>query len=321
VRFGLMRIAPSGQDIRFDEKQIEEGRNFATKLWNAARFRQMHGPSSPTPELCDLSIYAIEVLARLDQTIDAVEAAFDAYQFNLIAQALYDFFWSDYCDWFVEAAKTEIFGADEAKKSSALAVMDHVLSATLRLLHPFIPHITEELWSIFGFGPGSIQFAPPPKKLLLPNPNSRTTGAIYELIGSGRNLRAEARLPSNAKLKFVLRSSDQNITAEQAVIAHLLNASELIVDPSYKAAAGMPLATTAAGELVLIVEVDRESEAKRLDKEIVKLENELRTVNEKLSKSSFIDKAPPAVVQEHQKRKTDFAAKLAQLQRARAAMN
>src|SRR5438552_11625845 len=138
LRFGLMRIAPSGQDIRFDEKQIEEGRNFATKLWNAARFRQMHGPSASEPKIDNqlLSIFAVEVLARLNETIDALDAAYGQYQFNTVAQRLYDFFWSDYCDWFVEAAKTEIFGADGSRKESALAVMDFVLSAFLRLLHP-----------------------------------------------------------------------------------------------------------------------------------------------------------------------------------------
>src|SRR5947199_3394586 len=154
LRFGLMRIAPSGQDIRFDEKQIEEGRNFATKLWNAARFRQMHGPSdaAPTIDNRQLSTYAIEVLARLNETIDAIDAGYRDYQFNAVAQRLYDFFWGDYCDWFVEAAKTEIFGKDAARKKSTLAVMDIVLSTFLRLVHPFMPHITEELWSVLGFG-------------------------------------------------------------------------------------------------------------------------------------------------------------------------
>src|SRR5256885_1649168 len=133
LRFGLMRIAPTGQDIRFDEKQIEEGRNFATKLWNVARFRQMHGPSAAEPKLEKLSIYAIEVLARLNETIDAVEKGYRDYEFNQVAQRLYDFIWSDYCDWFVEAAKTEIFSEDESRKKSALAVMDYVLSAIARL--------------------------------------------------------------------------------------------------------------------------------------------------------------------------------------------
>ena len=87
----------------------------------------------------------------------------DGYRFNEVAQALYDFFWGDYCDWFVEAAKTDIFAEDPARKAAVLAVMDHVLSAVLRLLHPFMPHITEELWALLGFGEGSIQFAAPPQ--------------------------------------------------------------------------------------------------------------------------------------------------------------
>src|SRR5947208_16902048 len=160
LRFGLMRIAPRGQDIRFDEKQIEEGRNFATKLWNVARFRQLHGPSDATSKIDNqtLSIYALELLARLNETIDTIEAAYREYQFNTVAQRLYEFVWSDYCDWFVEATKTEIFGQDELKKKSALAWMDFVLSAVLRLLHPCMPHITEDLWVLMGLGTGSIQF-------------------------------------------------------------------------------------------------------------------------------------------------------------------
>src|SRR5229473_3637129 len=217
LRFGLMRIAPSGQDIRFDEKQIEEGRNFATKLWNAARFRQMHGPTQIRPEKLDclkqssfgaLSIYAIEVLARLNETIDAVERAYRDYEFNTVAQRLYDFIWSDYCDWFVEAAKTEIFSEDEARKKSALAVMDYVLSAIVRLLHPFIPHLTEELWSLLGLGKESIQFSPLPKKMALKDVDlkkRKLVGAIYETVQAGRNLRAQARVPSNQKAKYALR--------------------------------------------------------------------------------------------------------------------
>src|SRR5438270_2138690 len=121
LRFGLLRIAPSGQDIRFDEKQIEEGRNFATKLWNVARFRQMHGPRDPAPKIDTqaLSIFAIEVLARLNETIDAIEAAYREYQFNIVAQRLYDFVWSDYCDWFVEAVLERRRGRTKSKISSA----------------------------------------------------------------------------------------------------------------------------------------------------------------------------------------------------------
>src|SRR2546430_1451136 len=203
LRFGLMRIAPSGQDIRFDEKQIEEGRNFATKLWNLARFRQMHGPSNPNPKLkeSELSIYAIEVLARLSETIGAVEDAYQDYQFNAVAQQLYDFVWGDFCDWFVEAGKTDVFGEDTARKESTLATMAYSLAAIIRLLHPFMPHLTEELWSLMGFGTGKnefLDFAPLPQAMALDESiqvQARIrVRAIYETVEAGRNLRAQVRV-------------------------------------------------------------------------------------------------------------------------------
>ena len=331
LRFGLMRIAPSGQDIRFDEKQIEEGRNFATKLWNACRFRQMQGVAPVSNlrssnegklETCptNLSIFAVEVLARLNETIDAIEAAYRGYQFNAVAQQLYDFIWSDYCDWFVETAKTDIFSTDAARQKSALAVMDLVLSANLRLLHPFMPHITEELWSLLGFGTKSIQFTTPPGKIALEGnvPATRALVAtIYGIVQAGRNLRAEGRIASNQKAKFALRTADRGVVAEESTIARLLNASELVLDPNFKAVTGASVAVTEAGDLYLIVEVDRAAERERLDKEIAKLEDEVRTVESKLSNKSFVDRAPKEVVEEHRHRRKNFSEQLAKLKQAR----
>jgi valyl-tRNA synthetase len=325
LRFGLMRIAPTGSDIRFEEKQIEEGRNFATKLWNAARFRQMHGPSSGEPAIDheSLSIYSVEVLAHLNETIVDVEEAYREYKFNEVAQRLYDFFWSDYCDWYVEAAKTEIFGDDAAKKQSALAVMDQILSAVVRLLHPFMPHITEELWSILGFGKDSIQFALPPSSVELPASDSRKlVAAIYNAVQAGRNLRAQSRIPSNKKVRFVLRTPNETLRAELPTMARLLNAEGIALDSNYKAQPGVPVAATALGELFLLIsETDKGAERDRLEKEIAKIEGELAKVTAKFSDSSFIEKAPPKVVEEHQRRKADFSERLAQLRRAREALD
>src|SRR2546421_9970172 len=322
LRFGLMRIAPSGQDIRFDEKQIEEGRNFATKLWNVSRFRQMHGPSSAAPKIDPkkLSIFAIEVLARLNETIDAIEKAYRDYEFNTVAQRLYDFIWSDYCDWFVEAAKSEIFSSDESKKKSALAVMEYVFSSHARLLHPFMPHITEELWSLLGFGAGSIQFATLPEKFALKDVDlkkRKLVAAIYETVQAGRSLRAQARIPSNQKAKFALRSKQSGLENEHETSARLLNASELIVDAKFQSGAGTPIAATSLGEILLIVDVDLSAESERLDKEIAKVEAELRTVEEKLKNKSFVDRAPKQVVEEHRQRKSNFSEQLKKLKEAR----
>jgi valyl-tRNA synthetase len=328
LRFGLMRIAPSGQDIRFDEKQIEEGRNFATKLWNVARFRRMHGPNEATPKIdnASVSLYALEVLARLNETIDASEVAYREYHFNTVAQRLYDFIWSDYCDWFVEAAKTEIFSEDEAKKKSALAVMDYVLSAVLRLLHPFMPHITEELWSRLGFGKASIQFAPPPEKIALDEVDlankRRLVLDIYETVQAGRNLRAEAKVPSNKKIGFILRTNEKKICDELPTISRLLSAEEVRVDRQYEAEVGVPVAVTPLGDLFLtIAAIDKTAERERLDKEIAKIEGEIRTVESKLINKSFVERAPAAVVEEHRQRLRDFSAQLAKLKQARAGLN
>jgi len=329
LRFGLMRIAPSGQDIRFDEKQIEEGRNFATKLWNVARFRQMHGPSDAAPTIDGrvLSIFAIEVLARLNETIDAIEAAYREYQFNTVAQRLYDFVWSDYCDWFVEAAKTEIFSEDGAKKKFTLAVMDFVLSAILRLLHPFMPHITEELWLLLGFGKDSIQFAPPPGKIAFGDVVDLTSrrqlvSAIYQTVQAGRNLRAESKLPSNRKIRFILRMDEKLVSDQVPTLARLLNAEEVRLDRKYQMQAGNPFAVTPLGEIFLtIAAADKAGERERLDKEIAKIEDEVRTVEEKLQNKSFIDRAPAAVVEKHRRRLKEFRAQLAKLKQAREGLN
>jgi valyl-tRNA synthetase len=329
LRFGLMRIAPTGQDIRFDERQIEEGRNFATKLWNVGRFRQMHGASEATPKIDtqSISIYAVEVLARLNETIDAIESAYREYHFNMVAQHLYNFVWSDYCDWFVEAAKTDIFSTDEAKKRSALAVMDLVLSATLRLLHPFMPHLTEEIWSLLGLGKGSIQFAAPPEKVALDavtdvSERRRLVSNIYETVQIGRNVRSASKLPSNRKIRFILRTTEKAISEQAPALSRLLKAEEVTLDPKYEPPAGTPVAVTPFGELFLaIAAADHARERDRLDKEIARIDEEVRTVEAKLQNKAFVERAPAAVVDEHRRRLSDLIAQRAKLRQARESLN
>jgi len=329
LRFGLMRIAPTGQDIRFDEKQIEEGRNFATKLWNVARFRQMHGPSDAAPkiEAPTLSIFAVEVLARLNETIDAIETAYREYHFNMVAQHLYNFVWSDYCDWFVEGAKTDIFSEDETKKKSALAVMDFVLSATMRLLHPFMPHLTEEIWSLLDLGKDSIQFAAPPEGLALDGvadvaERRRLVSGIYETVQAGRNLRSASKWPSNRKIRFILRTSDNSISEQIPILNRLLNAEDVTLDSKHEAPAGTPVAVTPLGEIFLaIAAADQAGERKRLDTEIARIDEEARTVEAKLQNNAFVERAPAAVVEEHRRRLSNLTGQLTKLKQAREGLS
>jgi len=267
------------------------------------------------------------VLARLNETIDAIEAAYREYHFNQVAQHLYNFVWSDYCDWFVEAAKTDIFSSDEAKKKSVLAVMDVVLSATTRLLHPFMPHLTEEIWSLLGLGNDSIQFATAPGKIGLDAVGDvaerrRVVASIYETVQAGRNLRSESKLPSNRKITFILRTNDKLISEQTATLSRLLNAGELTLDPSYTAPAGTPVAVTALGELFLaIASRDQALERERLDKEINRSGEEARTVETKLQNKAFVERAPATVVEEHRRRLKDLNAQLTKLKQAREGLN
>ncbi len=331
IRFGLLRIAPQGQDIRFDEKQIEEGRNFANKLWNAARFRQMHGPSAPDASLegVALSCYSTEILARLHTLIAEVDAAYGEYRFNEIGQRLYDFFWSDYCDWYVEAAKTEILGADGAAKASSLAVMDYILNRFLRLLAPFMPHLCEELWATMGFrAPGHgkpfLMYAAWPTAEAPQGAAAarERVEAVYQSVRLARNLRAEVRIPSNKKVGFRLKPQVAWAEEESGTFARLINAETVELDAAYQPASGEPRVLTPLGELYLPLEgaVDADAERDRLEKEIAKVVKEIETVKRKLSNESFVRNAPSAVVEEHRKREGDWADKLSQLRKMREAL-
>jgi valyl-tRNA synthetase len=198
--------------------------------------------------------------------------------------------------------------------------MDYVLSAVLRLLHPFMPHLTEELWSIFGFGEGSIQFAPLPTTMALPDgvdSKRSLVAAVYEIVQSGRNLRAQAGIAVNQKAKFALRPNNSQLVSEESTLSRLLNVSELVIDSNFKGPSGVPVAMTRAAEVFLLVEVDRAAERGRLDKEIAKLETDLNAAEAKLSNKSFVDRAPANVVEEHRDRVKKFTEQLAKLRRAR----
>ena len=315
LRFGLMRTAPHGQDIRFDEKQIEEGRNFANKLWNAFRFRQLQGPRVTTKPALPLSPYSTRILVLLNAVVDRIERGYSEYLFTDVAQAIYDFFWSDFCDCYLEAAKTELQSENLETRAGCLSVMDHVLSAVLRLLHPFMPHITEELWHRMEYGSDSIQFAQLTDlrtELSLDSAQSEFAEMVYRATSQVRNLRAEYRIPSNKKVKMILRPA---VPGDSAVFANLAGADPLQVNPHFEAPRGMPMVLTPLGQVFLPLEglVDLAAEKERLAKEIAKLEKELETVQKKLANANFVDRAPAAVVEEHRQRERDFNSQIAQL--------
>lgn len=336
LRFGLMRIAPTGTDVRFDEVQIEEGRNFANKLYNAARFRMMQGdaPADITPEFKPVHV---AILARLKALHHDVAKALADYEFNALTQSLYQFFWSEYCSLFLEAVKLDLReGASPAVNKATLITMDTVLEHYLALLHPVMPHITEELWESLGFA--ASHGGKPLMATELPSADSLLASlspeeiaqacdlaaAIYESANRARNLKAEYNLSTNKNVSFILHPSRKDVDEDSLVrLALLAGAKSATVDPSFAAPKGTPVSLTPMGELYLPLDglIDVDAERERTRKEIDKVEKEIVKSNGKLSSPSFVDKAPPAVVEQERARLQEWTTKLDQLRQMLDSLN
>ena len=327
LRFGLMRIAPHGQDVRFDENQIKEGRNFANKLWNAARFREMQGVSASSRPLAGqmLSPYSIGVLVAFDAMHAGYRRALDDFHFHEAAALLYEFFWNTYCDWYVEASKAEL-AAGGAAADGVRAVMDHVLSGYLRLLHPFMPHITEELWSRLGYAQGEgkegmILFAGPPPEDSLPQVSagekaraSNAVQAVYDAVRNVRVLRAEFKVAANRECAAYLARDPAFAGLDLSVFRSLAKASRLEELGSSGPGKKMPHTPTPLGEVYLDLEIDVAAERKRRESEIAKVDGEIAKVHAKLSDESFVRGAPAQVLETFRQRGTDWQAKRARLE-------
>jgi len=327
LRFGTMRSAPLGQDVLFDEKDVELGRNFCNKLWNACRFRQLQGtPSASTPQPAPSLLTADDrwILIKLDTAIREIHDAFAQYRFSEVTQTLYRFFWSEYCDWYVEAAKAVLQGGNPRQKENTLAVIDFVLEHTLRLFHPFLPHITEELWHGMGFatrcepdrGGRTILFAPWPRPLpdelrqrfRLDDAVHEFVNARYALVTEGRNLRRLAGVPANRKVRFILKPARELDPHDLRVLQLLLQAETVELDPAAQPRRGTPTCRTALGDLYLPLEglVDVAAETARLTRELEKIQTEISRLEQRLNDPQFQAKAPPHVLQEHQRRLAEW---------------
>jgi len=325
LRFGLMRIAPTGTDVKFDEKQIEEGKNFANKLYNAARFRMMQGAASTEPAPKFTAVH-IDILSKLKELHATVAEGLGKYEFNTYTQALYSFFWNEYCSLFLEAVKNDLREGDPAVKNATLFTMDTVLRHYLALLAPIMPHIAEELWASLGFakdGKPLMGTALPNADTLLSGLDSTeiskaraTATALYDTANKARNLKAEYNLATNRKVKFVLKPAlpvDADLAARLALLAGAQSAE---VNPAYEAPKGTPTALTPLGELFLPLEglVDVDAERTRITKELEKMAKEIAKSKGKLGNASFVDRAPAAVVDQERARLAEWEAKTAQLE-------
>jgi valyl-tRNA synthetase len=295
LRFGLMLIAPQGQDILFDEKRCEVGRNFMNKLWNAARFIQMQRAANPParpPNAHDRNI-----LGALASTISRVAISLDAYKFNEAAKQLYDFVWGDFCDWYIEASKV----------SPNIAMLDTVFGTTLRLLHPFAPFITEELWHGMGYGSETIQFTSWPKAEMIDNAITEVMPKVQDLYGivtAGRQLRSDYGIEPRQKVSFVIKPSRHSdfIAAEIPFLTQILSAESLTIESNYQATGLTPNLVTQAATIFMVGAVDPQAERERLTKQLAGTEKQLAATDAKLANENFTRRAAPIAVQRERER-------------------
>ena len=332
LRHGIMSIAPKGSDIRFAEERIEQGRNFCNKLWNVSRFRTLCGStahnlssaeilSRVNPEQLKDEDHAI--LISLKKTIAEVAKAYDSYEFNTVLHSIYKFFWTDFCDWYVENSKNRV--KDENSKETCLAIQDLCLREILLLLHPFTPFITEELWTLLGFSDGhSIQGVHPTTgdeliqqleaaKITLNPEAEKEMAAIRELVTQLRALKAERNLSSNRQVEFFYVAEGQSghlLTKSEQAILDAVGARALHGVES--SPAGLPAIVSSLGSFYLDLSsgVNVEEEKARISKEIENLQRIIQSIENKLKNEKFVSKAPEAVVAGAQAQLAENQAKL-----------
>ncbi|MCB1103697.1 MAG: valine--tRNA ligase [Cephaloticoccus sp.] len=337
LRFGIISIAPQGQDIRFQEDRIESGKNFCNKLWNACRFRQMSGPmgdnSSQFAIMKRLKLAQFDaddhaILDRLLSTTREVDHCFAQFEFSAAVQALYGFFWNDFCDWYVEVSKAKL--QDEATKENCLAIQDLVLRQTLLLLHPFIPFITEELWQLLGYASegrfiedSRIQNASQvctdghSLGLQLDQIAAQSVEKLKTFVSLARTLKAERGLASRRDTRFLIKAEDAQwevVSANLAKITRMTGAGEIVRQDNVD---GAPATVTPLGTLALdlAANLDVGAEKIRLAKELETLSKHIAATDARLNNKAFTDKAPAAVVEGARKQLAEQQAKRAEVER------
>jgi len=330
LRFSLIALTATGQDVYISKEKFELGRNFGTKIWNAARFLQMHTKepvevANPQFDPALLTADDQHILAKLHKTIEVCDENIDRCRFNDYAKSIYEFFWHEFCAWYVEYAKQPLYGDDEARKGEVLRVMHYVLSRALCLLHPIMPFLTEELWQGMGYASmaDSVMIATWPEAMdeeELASWGVQAEAVAYvdakhAAIGLARNLRADYGLSPSQTADFVLRPADaavgDRVRADRLAYLPYLKAEKLEVETDFTPAKAMPSVITPLGTLFLSLEghVDVEAEQRRLAEQLQKTEQELSNVCKRLENEKFVSRAPPEVVEQVRTRKRELQEK------------
>lgn len=322
LRYFLSTGSSPGQDLRFSIEKVEATWNFANKIWNASRFALMNMNGLTYDEI-DLtgekSVADKWILTRLNETIETVTRLSDRYEFGEVGRVLYNFIWDDFCDWYIEMAKLPLYSDDEAAKKTTRSILAYVLDNTMRLLHPFMPFITEEIWQNLPHQGESITVAkwPEVSPELTDHDAAAEMKLLVEIIRSVRNIRAEVNTPLSKKIKMIVKVKDDQIlhTLEKnrSYIERFCNPEELQVGKDVPTSDKAMTAVVTGAEIILPLEglINIEEEIARLEKELDKWSKEVERVQKKLSNEGFVKKAPEKVIAEERAKEKDYLEKRA----------
>ncbi|MED4530887.1 valine--tRNA ligase [Metabacillus fastidiosus] len=320
LRYFLSTGSSPGQDLRFSFEKVEATWNFANKIWNASRFALMN-MDGLTYEEIDLSgeksVADKWILTRLNETIENVTKLADKYEFGEVGRLLYNFIWDDFCDWYIEMAKLPLYGENEAAKKTTRSILAYVLDNTMRLLHPFMPFITEEIWQSLPHQGESITVASWPK--VNPELTDEKAAAemklLVEVIRSVRNIRAEVNTPMSKQIQMQIKAKNEEVLTQlesnRAYVERFCNTSELVISTEVAHDEKSMTAVVTGAELILPLEglINIEEEIKRLEKEKEKLDKEVERVQKKLGNEGFLKKAPESVIEEEKAKERDYVEK------------
>ncbi|MEN2467165.1 valine--tRNA ligase [Ornithinibacillus sp. JPR2-1] len=325
LRYFLLTGTSPGQDMRFYWEKVESTWNFANKIWNASRFSLMNleGFTYEDIDLTgELSLADKWILTRLNETIDQVTRNTDKYEFGEAGRHLHNFIWDELCDWYIEMAKLPLYGEDDQAKKTTQSVLAYVLDQTMRLLHPFMPFITEEIWQKLPHQGESITIAEWPKvqEDFHDEKASEEMKRLVSIIKAVRNIRAEVDTPMSKQISLLIQAKDEAIVKElehnRGYLERFCNPSELVIASKVDAPEKAMTAVITGAEIFLPLEglIDFDKEIARLEKELEKWNKEVERVQKKLSNQGFVAKAPAAVVEEEKKKEQDYLEKQAAVQ-------